>query len=628
MNNNKVSAFSVFKAKEKIGFDIGLDSPSSKALNTPSKNGDMKSSNVKKKLKRNKNEPLSSLRNSIRKKVKKDAHHEISLKPAENKRKPSVLQVFERNWAENITDLNSSSLEREFLPQVLEQKKVQNDLHKIGYQEKSNSVVDLTAKKSEKKKSVRLKNQSSKASSAAINQEKNDITNEHSKNQIKNLSSLSGKELFNWVLAPISSERFFSEAWQKKPLFIKRRQPLYNTNWFSTKKLDKILREKNVQYTKNLDIAVYRNGQRETLNPEGRAFPSVVWKFYEDGCSIRLLNPQIFAKSVHQLTSRLQEYFGCLVGSNVYLTPPGSQGFAPHYDDIEAFVIQLEGKKHWKLYPPRNSNEVLARYSSENMQEENLGEPILNKVLEAGDTLYFPRGVIHQASTLEDSHSLHITISLYQKSSWGDYLEKLIPLALQKAISENVMFREGLPIDFSSFVGVSNSEKKCPERDTFVKTVKKLMEKLIDYVEIDEAGDELVLDHMEEFQPPYYSSDDVECTVFSKDGFWDGEVRRHHKIELSTELRLVRPGIIRVIPADTELQVYYSVENSRQYKEVPLRVLRFSLEDADLLEYFLLSYPAYVVVENAPGDDIHKVDVAKRLYNFGILRSKVPLVHT
>ena len=36
-----------------------------------------------------------------------------------------------------------------------------------------------------------------------------------------------------------------------------------------------------------------------------------------------------------------------------YLTPPGTQGFAPHYDDIEAFVIQLEGKKHWKLYNPR-----------------------------------------------------------------------------------------------------------------------------------------------------------------------------------------------------------------------------------------------------------------------------------
>jgi len=36
-----------------------------------------------------------------------------------------------------------------------------------------------------------------------------------------------------------------------------------------------------------------------------------------------------------------------------YLTPPGSQGFAPHYDDIEAFVLQLEGKKRWKLYGER-----------------------------------------------------------------------------------------------------------------------------------------------------------------------------------------------------------------------------------------------------------------------------------
>lgn len=47
-----------------------------------------------------------------------------------------------------------------------------------------------------------------------------------------------------------------------------------------------------------------------------------------------------------------------------YLTPPGTQGFAPHYDDIEAFVLQLEGKKQWSLYNPRSDNETLPRFSS------------------------------------------------------------------------------------------------------------------------------------------------------------------------------------------------------------------------------------------------------------------------
>ena len=31
-----------------------------------------------------------------------------------------------------------------------------------------------------------------------------------------------------------------------------------------------------------------------------------------------------------------------------------------------------------------------------------------------------------QAFTMEDSHSLHITVSVGQKNSWGDFLEKVI----------------------------------------------------------------------------------------------------------------------------------------------------------------------------------------------------------
>ncbi len=51
------------------------------------------------------------------------------------------------------------------------------------------------------------------------------------------------------------------------------------------------------------------------------------------------------------------------VGSCRYLTPAGTQGFAPHWDDIEAFVLQLEGSKRWKVYPPPDGNQ-LPRFSS------------------------------------------------------------------------------------------------------------------------------------------------------------------------------------------------------------------------------------------------------------------------
>lgn len=53
-----------------------------------------------------------------------------------------------------------------------------------------------------------------------------------------------------------------------------------------------------------------------------------------------------------QLVSLFEEHVESGGGANVYFTPPNAQGFAPHFDDIEAFVLQMEGTKHWKLNAP------------------------------------------------------------------------------------------------------------------------------------------------------------------------------------------------------------------------------------------------------------------------------------
>ena len=52
----------------------------------------------------------------------------------------------------------------------------------------------------------------------------------------------------------------------------------------------------------NLDITKYVDGKRETLNPIGRAYPAVVWDFYqvESNCFInqlaKILLPMDFAE--------------------------------------------------------------------------------------------------------------------------------------------------------------------------------------------------------------------------------------------------------------------------------------------------------------------------------------------
>eukprot|EP00731_Ephydatia_muelleri_P028308 Em0019g1181a len=302
-------------------------------------------------------------------------------------------------------------------------------------------------------------------------------------------SRVAGNELFQMMIRPIPVEQFYSEVWEKRPLLIKRHKPYYNDGLFSCDELQRILVEHYLEYSVNLDITSYKNGERLTHNPAGRASPSAVWESIKEGCSVRLLNPQTYSESLWRLNSLLQEHFGSFVGANIYLTPANTQGFAPHYDDIEAFVLQLEGKKQWKLYPPRDGSELLPRHSSPNFSQNEIGTPIMDTVLEPGDLLYFPRGTIHQAMSLPDCHSLHVTLSTYQKNTWGDLLEKLVPAALQSAITEDLELRRGLPTDYLQYMGIVSSDMDDQRRTWFCDKVTSLVSKVLQYLPVDAAVD-------------------------------------------------------------------------------------------------------------------------------------------
>ncbi|KAG9283122.1 ribosomal oxygenase 1 [Astyanax mexicanus] len=435
--------------------------------------------------------------------------------------------------------------------------------------------------------------------------------------------------LFQWIIHPHPAKTFFRDYWEKKPLLIKRQNQEYYQGLFSTAEFDKILRNDNVQFGVNLDVTSYTNGKRETHNPPGRALPYTVWDFYESGCSLRMLNPQAFSSTVWNVLSILQEMFGSMAGANVYLTPAGTQGFAPHYDDIEAFIVQLEGKKHWRVYNPRSEDETLPLVSSPNFSQNEIGKPILDVVLEAGDLLYFPRGFIHQGNCLPDAHSLHITISSYQRNSWGDLLLKVMPAALEMAMEEDVEFRKGLPLDYLSFMGVQNSDKQeDPRRDRFLSHMDGLMKKLVSYAPVDAAVDQKALGFLHDCLPPMLNAEEKASSVYGAPARWeDGEaVNVTVQMKGQTKIRLIRAGVARLCGDGGAVHLYYTTENSRVYHQQELKSMEIKEEHTDALEFLIHAYPKFITVSSLPCDtEENKISLAESLFEKGIIHTSESL---
>ncbi|XP_019864286.1 PREDICTED: bifunctional lysine-specific demethylase and histidyl-hydroxylase NO66-like [Amphimedon queenslandica] len=435
-------------------------------------------------------------------------------------------------------------------------------------------------------------------------------------------SRAAGKALFQLLIYPFSCDKFYKNDWEQKPVMIPRNVPHYNDGWFSSRDLDRILRENHIEHLVNIRITSYADGEKEVEQSSGRAHAPMVWDRFSDGYSIQFLNPQTYSRPMWLLTSFLQEHFSSFVGANIYLTPAGTQGFAPHYDDIEAFVVQVEGKKRWRLYKPRNRYEILPRTSSNDLDEEEIGKPILDIILNPGDLLYFPRGVIHQAVALPDTHSLHITLSTAQKHTWGDFFERMLPLALKSAIEEDEDFRHSLPWDYSDYVGFVHGNSKDKRICQFFDKTHDLFSRIVQYAPLLSAADEMAVDFLHSSLPPCLSENEKKCMIYNRGPSLeeDGKVTHQTMITLDTMIKIVRQKSVRLTNDGSEYSLYFNTGNTRIYKEKDPQVIVLEEEDAMAIQFLIKSYPKFVYVRDLPLDlDLKKTSLCLTLYEQGII---------
>jgi lysine-specific demethylase/histidyl-hydroxylase NO66 len=170
----------------------------------------------------------------------------------------------------------------------------------------------------------------------------------------------------------------------------------------------------------------------------GTADPDRIAAAFEEGATIVLQALHLNWTPVARFCRALEAEVGHPAQANSYYTPRRSQGFAVHHDTHDVFVLQIAGEKHWRVYDPLWELPLKQQRYSQSLGDH--GPPVLELTLRAGDTLYLPRGWLHDALTSE-TDSLHLTVGV-NVHTWVD--------ALRSALDEcedDVDFRRSVPVD-------------------------------------------------------------------------------------------------------------------------------------------------------------------------------------
>jgi hypothetical protein len=223
----------------------------------------------------------------------------------------------------------------------------------------------------------------------------------------------------------VSAEEFLGAHWEQKPLVVARNEPGRFDDLLAARDVERLvcsggLRHPGFRLVKageKLEVGDYTVDLpwRPSGFTEAADVPRVLAE-WERGATIVLQALHLTWAPLAEFCRRLEIELGQPAQANAYYTPRDSKGLPVHHDTHDVFSLQVAGRKRWLVYEP-----VWPLPLKEQRYRAAMGEPgpvVHDVVLAPGDTLYLPRGWLHEAVT-SDSDSLHLTIgaSVY---TWHD----------------------------------------------------------------------------------------------------------------------------------------------------------------------------------------------------------------
>jgi Cupin superfamily protein len=259
--------------------------------------------------------------------------------------------------------------------------------------------------------------------------------------RIHNLASL---------LHPSSLDTFLSTYWEKSLLSVQRGDEAYYEGLLTHQDLEDVISSWDSRYPA---IMLAKDGifyppqaYCEDVKMGQVTFAGVpnlkkLSAEYAKGATVALTSLDRRWRPLSDLCMRLEEELDHGVKTNVYITAGQTAGFPPHYDTHDILMLQIAGKKSWRIYEPTIKLPDISQACDPKSFSPG---PLLREIeLHPGDLLYLPRGYGHAATTPK-SHSAHVTVGIHVHT-WAAVLKELDPSCVR--VEE---CRKSLPPGFAS----------------------------------------------------------------------------------------------------------------------------------------------------------------------------------
>lgn len=224
-------------------------------------------------------------------------------------------------------------------------------------------------------------------------------------------------------LAPHPVERFFAESWERSVLVIRREDPDYFRPWITLEELDILASSMTIPPT-NFNLARGDNPLPQASYCAGNYVDKErALALHAAGATIILRALEQWSPGLLRLRAHAEEFFGVDTQLNVYLTPPSEKSTPPHWDTHDLFVCQIHGSKRWRLFEGARTLPL----ADERFQvdADSVGAVTAEITLHAGDTLYLPRGTIHEP--VADAYSAHVSIGVFHHR-WIDVVREVLQI--------------------------------------------------------------------------------------------------------------------------------------------------------------------------------------------------------